>query len=51
MTSLIDRECLSFSFASIIQSELDVMKDHWNSHRIRSPRFETVPGRPDILSV
>ena len=51
MTSLIDRECLWFSFGSIIQSELDVMKDHWNSHRIRSPRFETVPGRPDILSV
>ena len=51
MTSLIDRECLWFSFASIIQSELDVMQDHWNSHRIRSPRFETVPGRPDILSV
>ena len=49
ITSLIDRECLWFSFASIIQSELDVMKDHWNSHRIRSSRFETVPGKPDVL--
>ena len=25
------------------------MKDHWNSHRIRSLRFQTVPGRPDVL--
>ena len=49
MTSLIDRECLWYSFESIIQSELDVMKDHWNSHRIRSSGFETVPGRPDVL--
>ena len=49
ITSLKDRECLWFSFASIIQSELDVMKDHWNSHRIRSSRFETVPGKPDVL--
>ena len=34
MASLIDRECLCYSFASIIRSELDVMKDQWNSHRI-----------------
>ena len=25
------------------------MKDHWNSHRIRSSRFEMVLGRPDVL--
>ena len=25
------------------------MKDHWNSHRIGSSRFETVPGRPGVL--
>ena len=49
MTSSIDRECLWFNVASIIQSELDVMKDHWNSHRIRSSRFETVLGKPDVL--
>ena len=49
MTFLIDRECLWFSFASILQSELDVMKDHWNSHRIGGSRFETVPGRPGVL--
>ena len=49
MTSLIDRDCLWFSFASIIPIELDVMKDHWNSHWIRSSRFLTVPGRPDLL--
>ena len=49
MISLIDRECLWFSFASVMQSELDVMKDHWNSHRIRSSRFETVLEKPDVL--
>ena len=49
MTSLIDRECLWYSFASIIQSGLNVMKDHWNSYRITSSRFEAVPGRPDVL--
>ena len=25
------------------------MKDHWNSHRIRSSRFETILGRLDVL--
>ena len=49
MTSLTDRECLWCSFACIIQSELDVMKGHWNCHRIRRSRFGTVPGRPDVL--
>ena len=49
MTSLIDRECLWCSFACIMQSELDVMKDHWNCHRIRRSRFGMVPGRPDVL--
>ena len=49
MTSVIDREYLWFSFASIIQSVLDVVKDHWNSHRIRSSRSETFPGRPNVL--
>ena len=49
MTSVTDRQYLWFSFASIIQSVLDVMKDHWNSHRIRSSGSETVPGRPNVL--
>jgi len=25
------------------------MKDHWNSHRIRKSRHNTIPGRPDSL--
>ena len=25
------------------------MKDHWNSHRVRSSQFETVLGRLDVL--
>ena len=49
MTSSINRECLWFNVTSIIQSELDVMEDHWNNHRIRSSRFEMVLGKPDVL--
>ena len=46
MTSAIDKECLWFCFSKIIQKDFDVLTDHWNSHRIRKSRFETIPGRP-----
>ena len=36
-------------FSKIIQKDFDVLKDHWNSHRIRQSRFETIPGRPNVL--
>ena len=49
MTSAIDKECLWFCFSKIINKDFDVLKDHWNSQRIRKSRFETIPGRPNVL--
>ena len=49
MTSAIDKGCLWFCFSKIIQENFDALKDHWNSHRIRKSRFETIPGGPNIL--
>ena len=49
MTSAIDKECLWFCFSKIIQKDFGVLTDHWNSHRIRKSRFETIPGRPNVL--
>ena len=45
----IEMECLWFSFASLIQQDLDYVKDHWNSHYIRGSRHETISGRPNEL--
>lgn len=42
-------ECLWFCFSKVIQSELDKVRDHWNSHYIRRLRHDTVAGVPDIL--
>ena len=49
MTSAIDKECLWFYFSKIIQKDFDVLKDHWNNHQITKSRFETIPGRPNVL--
>ena len=32
-----------------MQNDINNVKDHWNSHRIRGSRFETVSDRPNIL--
>lgn len=42
-------ECLWFCFSDIIQQDLDFVRLHWNTHRIRPSRFDTVPGKPDEL--
>ena len=47
--SEIEKECIWFSFSGIIQKDLDFVKEHWNTHRIRDSRHDTVPGRPDEL--
>ena len=49
MTSAIDKEFSWFCFTKNIQKDFDVLTDHWNSHRIRKSRFETIPGRPNVL--
>lgn len=45
----LEMECLWFCFSSLIQQDLDQVKDHWNTHYIRRTRHDTVPGRPDEL--
>ena len=42
-------ECLWYCFHKLLQTELDLVKEHWNSHRIRKSRHDTIPGRPDSL--
>ena len=45
----LEKERICFSFSGIIQKDLDVVKEHWNTHHIRDSRHDTVPGRPDEL--
>ena len=42
-------ECLWFCFQLVLQDDLDEVKNHWNTHRIRRSKHGTVPGVPDIL--
>ena len=49
MTSAIDKECLWVFFSKIIKQDFYVLKDHWNSQRIRKSGFETIPRRPNVL--
>lgn len=48
-SSELRKECLWYCFSGVIQSDLDAVKEHWNTHRIRKSRFDTVSGRPDAL--
>ena len=41
--------CIWYCFAHILQEDLNDVREHWNSHRIRKSRHNTVPGRPDSL--
>ena len=47
--NILHMECLWFCFSSLLQLDLDKVKDHWNSHYIRKSRYDTVSGIPDIL--
>ena len=42
-------QCLWICFSSLIQKDLDEVKEHWNTHRIRPSRFDTISGIPDEL--
>ena len=48
-SSELSMECLWFCFSKVLQEDLNTVKKHWNSHRIRKSRHNTVPGRPDSL--
>ena len=41
--------CIWYCFAHILQEDLDNVREHWNSHRIRKSKQNTVPGQPDSL--
>lgn len=43
------KDCLWFCFAELLQEDLDTVKEHWNTHRIRKSRHDTIPGVPDVL--
>ena len=45
----LEDEALWYCFSQLLQNDLDVVKEHWNTHRIRQSRHETIPGRPDEL--
>ena len=47
--SELQSECLWFVFASLLQADLDYVKEHWNTHYIRKSRYDIVAGRPDSL--
>lgn len=47
--SEIKMEALWYSFSGVLQNDLDLVKEHWNTHRIRKSKFQTVAGRPDAL--
>ena len=49
LASEIHKEALWFSFADLLQSDLDKVKDYWNSHRIRKSKHATCSGIPDIM--
>ena len=49
MSSTKSKECLWFSFSSLLQRDLDNVKEHWNTHFIRRSRHDTVHGRPNSL--
>ena len=48
-TSELRMECLWYCYAAVLQNDLNIVKEHWNSHRIRKCRHNTVSGRPDYL--
>lgn len=49
-TNNIHNEALKFCFFSLIQSDLEKLKNSWNHHKIRNSRNTSSPsGRPDLL--
>ena len=45
----LEEEALWYCFSRILQEDLDLVREHWNTHRIRDSKHDTVPGRPDEL--
>lgn len=44
------RECLAYSFAGVLQNDLDEYKHYWNTHLIRANRLAECPsGVPEEM--
>ena len=51
-TDSLQIECFRFAFFPLIQKELEIIKEMWNSHRIRkslNSNEDRPAGRPDVL--
>jgi len=49
LTSDFHKEAIWFCFADLLQTDLDKVKEYWNSHRIRKSKHATVSGVPDMI--
>lgn len=47
--NILHMECLWFCFAAVLQRDIDLVVEHWNTHSIRSSRYNSVAGKPDVL--
>ena len=45
----IQMACLCFSFAQLLQDDLDKVKQHWYTNLIKGCSHDTISGRPDEL--
>lgn len=45
----LQKDCLWFCLAELLQEDLNEVKEHWSTHRIRKSRNDTIPGVPDVL--
>lgn len=45
----VGEEALWYCFSAVLQKDLDLVREHWNTHRIRDSKHDTVPGRPHEL--
>ena len=45
----LEMEYLWFCFAELLQHDLDQVREHWKTHRIRRSRCDTILGRPNAL--
>ena len=43
------KELAWYCFSSVLQSFLDEVKQHWNTHRIRRSAYSAVSGVPDVM--
>ena len=49
LSDQLEKECIWFCFAGLLQKHLDETCEHWNTHYIRKSRHDTISGRPSAL--